>query len=68
MKTVLVVVSCFGVLFFLATVVVATVSSGRKAPVNTLEQRVDIAQDSKRGVTCYIYNGVGISCVKTEEK
>ncbi len=43
----------------LALLLLATSASAADQPRNVIE----IERDSQRGVTCYILNGVGISCV-----
>ncbi|MCX5510418.1 hypothetical protein [Pseudomonas sp. BJa3] len=30
---------------------------------STIENVIDVQHDSQRGVTCYLLNGVGISCI-----
>ncbi|GFM89397.1 hypothetical protein PSCICO_47960 [Pseudomonas cichorii] len=44
----------------LAMMLLATGASAAPTP---RENVIEIERDSQRGVTCYILNGVGISCV-----
>lgn len=38
-------------------------ATGASAAPQPQEKVIDVQRDSQRGVTCYLLNGVGISCI-----
>ncbi|EKT4470026.1 hypothetical protein QEM11_000834 [Pseudomonas putida] len=47
----------------LSLLLLATWATGVSAAPQPQENVIDVQHDSERGVTCYLLNGVGISCI-----
>ena len=45
------------------TLCLLLLATGASAAPQTQENVIDVQHDSQRGVTCYLLNGVGISCI-----
>ncbi|WP_110994635.1 hypothetical protein [Pseudomonas sichuanensis] len=41
----------------------AMLATGASAAPKPQENVIDVQHDSQRGITCYLLNGVGISCI-----